>query len=113
MPSILIGILIARNLNVELECLQISTPDYSGIVAFPLLMQFVSPVLGLAALGAMVLNGLVACDQFSPCAPGQRYGPSTGIPLLAEYHPSEYPSSSTQGTVRPGWAGRPPLLPVS
>ena len=31
----------------------------SGIAAFPLLMQFVSPVLGLAALGAMMLNGLV------------------------------------------------------
>jgi hypothetical protein len=31
----------------------------SGVAAFPLLMQFVSPVLGLAALGAMMLNGLV------------------------------------------------------
>ena len=31
----------------------------SGVAAFPLLMQFVSPVLGLAALGAMVFNGLV------------------------------------------------------
>jgi hypothetical protein len=31
----------------------------SRIAAFPLFMQFVSPVLGLAALGAMVLNGLV------------------------------------------------------
>src|ERR1700747_13047 len=31
----------------------------SGVAAFPLLMQFVSPVLGLAALGGMVFNGLV------------------------------------------------------
>ena len=32
MPSILIGILIARNLNVEPECLEISTP---GLMRLP------------------------------------------------------------------------------
>jgi hypothetical protein len=31
----------------------------SGIAAFPLFMQLVSPVIGLAALWTMVLNGFV------------------------------------------------------